>query len=242
VTATRNVRLQKFLADRGLASRRQCERYVAEGRVFVNGLPVTEAGTRIDPEKDTVAVDGSTVLPEAPAPVTIVLHKPRGFICSASPAQGRTVYELLPEFPQRLVIAGRLDKNSEGLLVLSNDGDLVQRITHPRFEHLKTYEVTVSGDLSDPVLARLREPVVISGRSVCPASVTLLRKGDKPGRSILEFVLKEGRKRQLRETCARAQLKVHRLVRKRVGDVTLQGLKPGKWRELTLDEVEALKR
>ncbi|MBM4142705.1 MAG: hypothetical protein FJ225_03795 [Lentisphaerae bacterium] len=385
--SSRAIRLQKYLAERGVASRRACEALMAAGRVTVNGEVVTRPGTRVDPDRDAVTVDG-TPLAAAPKRRTIMLYKPRGYICSASAKQGRTVYELLPEglHPTRnlasrqsspggprpthggprpthggprpthggprppgaggqeaapelplpapggrgppdaarpregLVPIGRLDKDSEGLLLMSNDGELVHRLSHPRFEHAKTYRVTVSalpggragppdppeteqsrgpdsarpafagklrrgkpealpypsstpstgrarapsfarsasegkphapvsgrprptgedvdtarGVVTDEMLQRLRQPFVLDGYRTRPTDVRVIGPG-----LVLEFVLKEGRKRQIRRMCEHVGLRVERLMRVGVGPLELGNLCPGRWRELSSREVEQL--
>lgn len=234
------MRLQKYLAACGVASRRAAEGIILAGRVEVNGAKVSRLGTSVDPGRDKVSVDGATVRPPSGRPRTIALHKPRGYVCSASPADGRTIYELLSGVPGKPAYAGRLDRNSEGLVVLSSDGELVLRLTHPRFGHEKTYRVTVSGRVNDAVLARLNAPMLIEGYRTRPARVSLLKAGEKEGRSILEFVLCEGRHHQIREMCALCDLAIHRLVRTAVGGVTLGGLAPGRWRDLSEDEVRGL--
>lgn len=234
------MRLQKFLAACGVASRRVSEAMIAAGRVSVNGQIVTKPGTTVAPGADTVSVDGVPVRKAVTASRAIALHKPRGYVCSASPADGRTIYELLRDIPERLMYAGRLDRNSEGLVILSNDGDLVQRLSHPRFGHEKTYRVTVSGEVNETVMRTLNAPVVIEGYRTRPARVSVLKAGEKDGRTILQFILVEGRHHQVREMCRICGLEVHRLVRTAVGSVTLKGLKPGHWRDITADEVRRL--
>jgi 23S rRNA pseudouridine2605 synthase len=236
------IRLQKFLAERGVASRRHAAELVRSGRVLVNGKSVTEPGLRIEPGKDRVAVDGRPLSARPGPRRSIVLHKPRGYLCTASLREGKTVYDLLTGIGERLVPVGRLDKNSEGLLVMSNDGDLVHRLSHPRFLQKKTYRVTVSGTVDSGVLERLGASRVVDGYRTRAARVKLLRSGEKPGRSVLEFVLSEGRKRQVRRLCEAQGLRVRRLVRVRVGRLTLAGLQPGEWRDLSPEETVALKK
>jgi len=238
--ATDGERLDRFLARRGIGSRRTCARRIADGRVTVNNAGATEPGRRIRPGHDVVLVDGRPVPEQQETRRILLLHKPRGYVCSRSSAEGRSVFDLISGVAERLAPAGRLDKNSEGLLVLSNDGDLIYRLTHPRFQHEKTYRVTVSGPVTDTVLRRLSSRLVLDGYRVQPARVRILRKGAKPGRTILEFVLKEGRKRQIRLLCAAADLTVERLVRTRINQLELSGLKPGQWREATAKDLARL--
>ncbi len=239
------IRLQKILADRGVASRRASAEIIAAGRVTVNGETVDQPGFRVDPTTDRIVVDGSPLQAEQETRRTILLYKPRGYICSRSDKQGKTVYELLKGIPERIVPAGRLDKDSEGLLLLSNDGDLIERLTHPRFRQEKVYRVTVSGSLAPEVIDQLRQPMEIEGAMTTPARVKMIKeRGSRAKtprrqertselRAVLEFILNEGRNRQVRRLCERSSLRVHRLVRTRVGELTLKGLKPGQWREVS---------
>lgn len=206
----------------------------------IDGEIVTEPGMRILPRVSTVTINGVPVEGEFPPARTILLYKPRGFICSRSSSQGHTVYELLAPTEEQLVTVGRLDKNSEGLLLLSNDGGLVNRLTHPRYGHRKTYKVTVSGQPGAATLRKLRATMDIDGYRIRPAEVKLLREADREGRFILEFTLYEGRNRQIRKMCELAGLNVHRLVRTRMAGLSLKGLKPGQWQELTTAEAEKL--
>jgi 23S rRNA pseudouridine2605 synthase len=253
------IRLQKVLADRGVASRRGSAEIIAAGRVAVNGAVVDEPGLRVDPAVDGIRVDGVELPADGESTRTIMLYKPRGYICSRSDKQGKTVFDLLEGIPERIVPAGRLDKDSEGLLLLSNDGGLIEKLTHPRFGQEKEYRVTVSGSLAPEVIKELASPIDIEGYTTVPARVSVLRRGDsrtdeQPGkqpndeqpnsrttkegkgkpdvRSVLVFVLGEGRNRQVRRLCERSGLRVHRLVRTRVGDLLLKGLKPGQWRDI----------
>jgi pseudouridine synthase len=234
-----------------VASRRASANIIAAGRVTVNGRVVTEPGQRIDPGRDGVMVDGAALPAGAEASRTILLYKPRGYICSRAGEQGKTVYELLAGVPERVVPVGRLDKDSEGLLLLSNDGALVERCTHPRFGQEKEYRVTVSGALTPEVVRELERPIEIEGYTTVPARVTAVRRTngrtaerpngergtestaiERQAKNVLVFVLREGRNRQVRRLCERSGLRVHRLVRTRVGDMTLKGLRPGQWREI----------
>jgi 23S rRNA pseudouridine2605 synthase len=223
------VRLQKVLAERGVASRRGSAGIIVAGRVAVNGTVVTEPGQRVDPREDSITVDGGPLPAEREGKRTILLHKPRGYICSRSSTQGKTVFDLLGDIPERIVPAGRLDKDSEGLLLLSNDGEVVEHFTHPRFGQKKVYRVTVTGSLAPEVREQLQQPLEIDGYTTQPARVEVLKREPRP---VLEFVLNEGRNRQVRRLCERSGLRVHRLVRTQVGDLTLKGLKPGQWREV----------
>jgi len=234
------TRLQKYLSARGVVSRRRAAALIRAGQVLVDGEVITEPGMRIPPRASTVTINGVPVEGEFPPARTILLYKPRGFICSRSSSQGHTVCELFDPTEENLVTVGRLDKNSEGLLLLSNDGGLVNRLTHPRYGHRKTYRVTVSGQPGAAAMRVLRSTMDIDGYRIRPAEVKLLRKANREGRFILEFTLCEGRNRQIRRMCELAGLNVHRLVRTRMAGLSLKGLKPGQWRELTTAEAERL--
>jgi 23S rRNA pseudouridine2605 synthase len=234
------VRLQKFLADCGVASRRHAEVLIQAGRVTVNGSMVTTLGSKVQPDTDRVAMGGRPVVPPTTCR-TIMLNKPRGYVCSASALDGRIIYELLEAIPERLTYAGRLDKDSEGIVILSNDGDLVQRLTHPRFDPEKVYQVTVSGTVDSAVLNQLNAPMEIDGYRTQPAQVRVLRPSAKTGRTLLSFILREGRNRQIRRMCEAVGLTINRLVRVQIKALPLGNLQPGQWRELTPGEISRLR-
>jgi pseudouridine synthase len=237
---TKSMRLQKYLAHQGIDSRRRCEEYIRQGLVKVNGQIVTQLGTKIDPEKDRVEVSEKTIQKTKEQYRTILLYKPRGYVCTTAEGEGKTIYTLISDIGQKLVPIGRLDKKSEGLLLMSNDGELVHRLTHPSFGHSKTYHVMVSGPFTDKTLQALNRPMQIDGYKIQPAKVCVLRPGKKTGRIFLEFVLKEGRKHQIRKMCEQNHLEVHRLIRVQSGHLTLAGVRPGTWRELSAKEVRSL--
>lgn len=227
-------RLQKVLARAGLASRRVCEDLIAEGRVTVNG-EVAELGRRVDPVADVIEVDGGLV-PTAPGLVYYLLNKPAGVVTTAADTHGRpTVVELVPAEP-RVFPVGRLDVDTEGLLLLTNDGVLTHRLTHPSFGVEKEYVASVEGDPTPAALRRLREGVVLDDdpRPTAPAKVARLEAG------VLRLTIHEGRNRQVRRMCEAVGHPVTRLVRTRVGTLADRRLKPGEWRTLTGDEVRAL--
>lgn len=233
-------RLQNVLARAGVASRRASAALIEEGAVTVDGLVVREPGARIDPARVAIRVRGRA-LETASRRRTIVLYKPVGVLSTMSdPFGGRTVADLV-SVPERLVPVGRLDKDSEGLLLMSNDGDLVNRLTHPRFEHEKTYLVRVAGRWSEEKLATLRSPLTLDdGYTIRPVPVEVVRLLEN-NTCLLKFVLKEGRKRQIRKMCSAAHLVVLSLKRVKVGAFELpKDLKPGEWRDLVDDEVKAL--
>lgn len=237
-------RLQNILSHAGVASRRHAADLIAEGRVTVDGLVVREAGARFDPAKVTVTVDGKA-LAAAEVTRTVMLYKPVGVLSSMSdPFGGRTVADLLRgKVRERLVPVGRLDKDSEGLILLSNDGDLVLRLTHPRFEHEKTYVVRVAGRWNEDKLRVLRSPVKMpDGYVIRPVPVRVVREPEN-NVTTLEFRLREGRKRQIRYMCSAAHLVVLTLKRVAVGGVPLdERLAPGEWRDLTPDELARLSK
>lgn len=232
-------RLQKILARAGYGSRRYCESLIAAGRVRVNGR-VAALGDKADAESDRITVDG-VPLPAAEKPVYILLYKPRGVLSTVStPDRRPTVRDLVP-LPTRLYPVGRLDWDSEGLLLLTNDGELANRLTHPRYEHEKEYRVLVARQPDEEQLEAWRHGVVLAdGYRTQPADVTVENKFGKG--AWLRVVLREGHKRQLREMGRQTGLPVVRIVRVRMASLRLGNLKPGEWRELSAAEVAALKQ
>ena len=230
-------RLQKLLSRCGVASRREAETIIAAGRVRVNG-ETAQLGDSADPDTDRVELDGAP-LTEAPAPVYLMLHKPRGFLTTLHDDRGRrTVAELVADCGERVYPVGRLDRYSEGLLLLTNDGELAARLTHPRHGIEKVYLVWVSRYIPGAETA-LTKPIGIGGRATSPAQVRLLRHDGET--ALLEITLREGRNRQIRRLCERAGLTVTRLRRIREGAVSLGDLPCGKWRYLTAEEIASLK-
>jgi 23S rRNA pseudouridine2605 synthase len=230
------VRLQKVLAEAGLGSRRVCEEMILARRVTVDGT-VAAIGRRVDPERDAIALDGVPV-PTRPGLVYYLLNKPRDVISTAQDPQGRpTVVDLVPAEP-RVYPVGRLDGDTEGLLLLTNDGDLTHRLTHPSFGVEKEYLAEVEGVPARAALRRLREGVTLDDGPTAPARVALAGGGS--GTSALTIVIHEGRNRQIRRMCEAIGHPVRRLVRTRVGPVTDRDLAPGEWRSLTTAEVRAL--
>lgn len=231
-------RLSKVLAAHGVASRRGAEALIESGRVRVNGQ-IAVIGQKIDVESDAVEISGRPLRPR-PEPITILLHKPRGVVTTLSDEKGRrTVRDVISEIDTRLVPVGRLDLNTEGLLLLTNDGALVHHITHPSHEIEKEYHVWVTGpvDTAKPILAR---PMTIEGHTVKSLRVALVERREDGG--VLALVIHEGRHHQVRLMCEQAGLTVKRLVRVRLGFLTLQGVPYGKWRKLTPPEIKKLKQ
>lgn len=238
------VRLQKIIAAAGVASRRAAEDLIRQGRVSVNGVTVTGLGTKADPDQDDIRVDGRRVRP-ARRLRYILLHKPRRVVTTRrDPQQRRTVMDLLTGVREPVYPVGRLDYDSEGLLLLTNDGDLAARLTHPRHGVVKRYRVLVRGVPDEDALDVLRRGVVIEGERTGPADVRVLGKpgGRRTGESTwLEIAIGEGRNRQVRRMCQAIGHPVLRLQRVAIGPLTARGLRPGEWRDLTPDEVEALR-
>jgi 23S rRNA pseudouridine2605 synthase len=226
-------RLQKVLATRGWGSRRVCEEIIAAGRVTVNGEPAV-LGRRVDPEQDRIEVDGVPV-GARPGLVHYLLNKPLGVVTTASDPQGRrTVVELVPSEP-RVYPVGRLDVNTEGLLLLTNDGELAQRLTHPSHGVEKEYLVDVSGGLvAQGKIRALRDGIELDDGMTAPAQVS------QPSPGVLRITIHEGRNRQVRRMCEAIGHPVRRLVRVRIGTLSDRTLKPGQWREVTPAELKAL--
>ena len=231
------VRLQKILADSGIASRRKSEELIAAGKVKINGR-IAQIGDKADPKKDTVTVSGKTVR-SGGKQVYIMLHKPRGYVTTMSDEMDRRcVAGLVKDISARIYPVGRLDRESEGLLLMTNDGDFANRMTHPTKHVPKTYRVTVRPDVTDEQITALSGGMVIDGYETSPAQVRIVSQEE--GRVVMEIVLFEGRNRQIRKMCEQLSLDVARLKRVAVGDVKLGMLAPGKWRYLTDSEIEKL--
>lgn len=235
-------RLQNVLAKAGIASRRGSAAIVESGRVTVDGVVVSVPGTRVDMERSSVCVDGRRI-GAAEKKRTIMMYKPVGVLSSMSdPFGGKTVADLIRgQISERVVPVGRLDKDSEGLLLMSNDGDLTLKLTHPRYDHEKTYEVKVAGRWSEEKLRILRSPVVMpDGYAIRPVEVDVLETGfDNVHR--LRFRLHEGRKRQIRYMCSAAHLVVLSLKRVAIGSLRLpDGMKSGEWRDISEKEINEL--
>jgi len=234
------TRLNKFLARNGVASRREADRLISQGRVRVNGRVVDQLGVQVEEEHDRVDVDGRAVRPEH-RPVHIILNKPAGYLVTLNDPLGRpTIRKLLPGLPRGVVPVGRLDLGSEGLLFLTNDGDLAFRLTHPRYEVPKTYAVRVDGEVSADSVARLQKGVSLDGKRAAPDRVVLLEAG--PQRSRLRLELHEGRKREVRRMFEAVGHRVSRLRRVAFAGLTIKNLPVGEWRTLTSREVASLKK
>lgn len=235
----RGERLQKFIARAGVASRRRAEVLIVSGRVRVNGRPATVLGTRVRPEVDEVVVDGVRV---QPAPVRwVMLNKPAGCLTTRHDDRGRdTVYGLLPELLRGLVHVGRLDQATEGLLLFTNDGEVANLLAHPRYGVEREYRARVAGTPSSDALGRLVSGVRLEDGIARAVRARMRHRG--PPCAVLELVLREGRKREVRRMCRAVGHPVRRLERVRFGPIRLRGLARGEWRDLSEAEMAALER
>jgi 23S rRNA pseudouridine2605 synthase len=231
-------RLQKILAEAGVASRREAERMIVNGRVRVNGRLVRELGSKADAAKDAITVDGKP-LKAAEGKIYLAFHKPVNVMVTRKDPEGRpTVFDYLKEIPARVNYVGRLDFDSEGLLLLTNDGELLARLTHPRYEVPKTYHVKVVGRVTKETLAMIARGVDVGDFVAQPSQARLFK--ENPNNTWIEIVLKEGKNREVRRIFEALGHETLRLVRVAVGPVTLSGLPTGRWRALNRKEVEAL--
>jgi pseudouridine synthase len=234
-------RLQKLLSQAGIASRRAAEKLIAEGRVSVNGATVREMGVKADPAVDDIRVDGRRVK-AAERSRYILLNKPRGYVTTRSDPQRRpTVIDLVSGVREYVYPVGRLDYDSEGLLLLTNDGDLAARLTHPRHGVERTYEARVAGMPDREAIDRLRRGIPLDGHRTLPATVTLVNERRRDGNGLLRITIREGRNRQVRRMCEAVGHPVEALRRTRIGPLADSSLRVGQWRELTAAEVEKLK-
>jgi 23S rRNA pseudouridine2605 synthase len=231
-------RLQKVLASAGLGSRRGCEELIRSGRVTVNGV-IAELGSKADPDVDDIRVDGNPIKSSEPL-VYVALYKPVGVVSSRRSQSARSTVCDLVEAPAKLYPVGRLDVDSEGLILLTNDGDLTHKLTHPRFGHEKEYRVLLDRRPDAEQMAALRRGIVLEdGVRTLPARAWHEKKAGED--AWLRIVLRQGRKRQIRETARALGLKVYRLIRVRIGRLSIGKLKPGEWRFLDQAEIVQLK-
>ena len=230
-------RVQKILAAAGYGSRRACEKFIQAGRVRVNGEIVT-LGAKADPSKDKVTLDDNLV--ESEKHIYVMLNKPRGVVSSLNPQGDRKTVRDLVTVRGRLYPVGRLDADSEGLVLLTNDGELTNRLTHPKYGHSKEYEVLVNGYPKEEQLKTWRRGVVLDGEWTSSSRVKLIRKGASG--TWLNVIMREGKKHQIRRTAQAVGLHVKKLIRIRIGPLRLGNLKLGEWRELNRSEIEALMR
>ena len=231
------IRLQKHLSVCGVASRRKAEELIEAGKVRVNGRVAT-LGDKVDPKRDKVTVRGKTVV-AVTQKVYIMLHKPRGYVTTMSDEFDRkNVSDLVKDVGVKVFPVGRLDRDSEGLLIMTNDGELANQITHPSSHVNKTYRVTVGGAVSDEQIDKLASGIVIDGKKTLPCDVFVIER--REDRTVLSFIIQEGRNRQIRKMCDAVGLEVLRLKRVEIAGVKLGGLKVGAWRELNEREMTRL--
>lgn len=233
------IRIQKIIADCGYCSRRKAEELIQKGRVKLNGHPV-KLGDKAS-SKDSITIDGERIyIPKKKNFLYIMLNKPRGYVTTMNDEMGRKcVTELIDGIEERVYPIGRLDRNSEGLLLFTNDGNFANSIMHPAKQITKTYRVTVRPDISDNQLVKLSEGVELDGRKTLSANVVVKEK--QPGRVVLLITIREGRNRQIRRMCEAVGLEVARLRRISIGPIKLGMLKPGTYRELTAEELRAIR-
>ena len=233
-----SVKLQKYFSDCGIMSRRAAEEEIKKGLVKVNG-EVAELGLRILPDTDKIEYKGKPVKPQNCEKVYILLNKPRGYVTTLSDEKGRKkVTDLVSGLGARVYPVGRLDMDSDGLLLLTNDGELTNRLTHPRHEIPKIYHVTVDGKVSASKLAELSAPMEIDGYNILPVKTEIVNSSTAS--TILQMTLYEGRNRQIRKMCEKVGLRITRLCRVALGELTIDGVEVGKWRHLTLQEIKYL--
>ena len=233
------VRLQKYIADCGVTSRRKAENLIEEGKVKVNGRIVLELGTKVNPTKDAVCVNGNYLDYATIEQIYLVMNKPRSCVTTLSDPEGRrTVLDFCQEISERIYPVGRLDYLSEGLLILTNDGDFAQEILHPSKGIKKIYEVKVFGTVTSALLKKLRTGAVVDGIKLLPDSVRII--GTLPSKTWLEFTLTEGRNREIRKICEAYGLTIDKLKRVAIGGLTLQGLKPGESRLFSKDQIKRI--
>jgi 23S rRNA pseudouridine2605 synthase len=233
-------RLQKLMAQAGLGSRRENETIISAGRVRVNGR-IAKLGDKADPHTDIIEVDGRRIQPVEDKFIYIILNKPRGYISSLEDELQKarpTIRDLVP-IPGHIYPVGRLDKPSEGLILMTSDGHLAHRLTHPRFEHEKVYEVELEGSISDKSLAEWRRGVDLDQKKTAPSAIEILQRDNSSTK--IRIILREGRKRQIRRIAAAFGHPVRRLVRTHIGPIALGDLKPGEWRYLTDEEIIKLR-
>ncbi len=234
------VRLNKFLADCGVASRRACDELIAAGKVTLDGMPVTALGTKVDPDTQVVEVDGRILGRERSARRYYVLNKPSGVVCTSEKRETRPrAIDLITDRNKgRIYTVGRLDEDSTGLILLTSDGEFAQRIAHPRYGVPKTYRVRVQGRITDEALRKVREGIHLAEGKTAGARILVKRRTVKS--STLSVTLQEGKNREVRRVFARVGYKVVALERTQIGPLTTRGLKAGKWRALSREEVEGL--
>lgn len=232
-------RLQKYLAECGIASRRKCEEYITQGKVQVNGKTITELGVKVNPEKDKITFEGKNVKQEE-RKVYILLNKPIGYVTTSDEQFGRDKVLDLVKVRERVVPVGRLDMYTSGALILTNDGDFVYKVTHPKHEITKTYTVTVKGIIKNEEVEQLRKGVKIDDYTTRPAKVKILKTDEEKDISRLEIIIHEGKNRQVRRMCESVGRRVIALHRSKIGNIGVKDIELGKWRYLKDFEVKTL--
>ena len=233
------IRLQKYLAEAGIASRRKSEELILQGKIKVNDVIVTELGTKIDPEHDEIKYDDNVIKLDEKK-VYILLNKPIGYVTTVKDQFNRDSVLDLVKVKERLVPVGRLDMYTSGALILTNDGDFVYKLTHPKYEVEKTYNVTVKGKIDSQAVENLRNGVDIGGYVTKPARVKILKIDEEKDLSRLQIIIHEGKNRQVRKMCEAIGSKVLALHRSKIGNIGVKDLKLGTWRYLTPKEIESL--
>lgn len=235
------IRLQKFMADSGIASRRKCEELILQGKVQVNGKQITELGTKINPEKDVVEFENKIINNENKKYVYILLNKPIGYVTTAKDQFGRDTVLDLVKVKERIVPVGRLDMYTSGALILTNDGDFVNKVTHPSHEINKTYNVTVKGIVTDENVKALESGVIIDENyKTKPAIVKILKIDKEKKISRIQITIHEGKNRQIRKICKAIDKNVLALHRAKIGELTVKNIPLGKWKFLNKNEIEKL--
>lgn len=233
------IRLQKYLAECGIASRRKAEELILEGKVSVNGKTITELGTKVNPNEDKVEYNGKEVKKEAEK-VYILLNKPIGYVTTAKDQFSRDMVLDLVKVKQRVVPVGRLDMYTSGALILTNDGDFVYKVTHPKHEIEKTYNVTIKGNIEKEEIEKLRSGIIIDEYKTKPAKIKILKTDEEKNITRIEVIIHEGRNRQVRKMFESIGKHVMALHRSKIGKIDVKDLKLGKWRYLTDEEVKSL--
>lgn len=232
------IRLQKFLADSGIASRRKCEELIVQGKISVNGKIITELGTKVNPEIDKIVYDGKQIENKIEQFVYILLNKPIGVVTTVKDQFHRQSVLDIVKIPQRVVPVGRLDMYTSGALILTNDGQFVYKLTHPKHEITKTYNTTVVGKVTEEDVENLKKGVKIEDYTTKPARVRILKIDQEKNLSRLEIIIHEGRNRQVRKMCEAIGKKVIALHRSKIGEIAVKDLKIGTWRYLKKSEIE----
>ena len=233
-------RLQKFIANQGICSRRKAEEYITSGRIKVNGNVIMELGTKIDPNKDVVEVDGKKISNIAGKKVYILLNKPIGYVTTTRDQFNRNTVLDLVNVKEKVLPVGRLDMYTSGAIILSNDGDFIYKITHPKYEVEKTYNVTLKGQVTDEEIEQLKNGVQIENYVTGKAKVKILRIDKEKDLSRVELIIHEGKNREVRKMCEAIGRKVLALHRTKIGNISVKDLRLGTWRYLKPNEIKSL--